>query len=324
VWISITVCATELVLLLLAAYVDHTYWLSRPNVGLFYHPGIFSILIGDVLLFSLSTYAVRLTRKVGAKLPNRNPKLVRRYYRTIVLRNSFSNPNYFVQLFLAFALVGFFALITQSIKLLNPFLYYGHDTFDSYVHVYSFAANRLNLFISWCLVLPMFFAYLIIHIASTNRTLRATRKASLLLFRVNHPDKSGGYAFFGFANTLYTLGLVIVLLEVFLLIYTHDVVSLSNVLALLMVAAAFVLISFYSVREVSNVIKRLESDLKARGYIDRSKDNSSIDLYFFTVVYQTNFSAYNHLSFKAIAALRAVSFFPALFKLLQYSGQIPN
>jgi hypothetical protein len=322
-WISFAVSLFELSFLIAAAYVDRTLWLPGAGVGLLEHPGIASILVGDMVLFVVCTKCIQLTSKIGVRLPSKNQNLVRRYFRSMVLKDIFSRNRYFFRIFAAISLIGFLSVANQSVKLLDPVRYYGHDTFDSVWHPYSFAANRLNLLISWCVVVPLFFSYLIIHIVLVNRTIRKVAQHGLAAFHIGHPDKSGGYAFFGSSNTLYMFGLLIVLLEIVLLAYTHSKIDMSNMLPLFLVGIAFVLVSFYSVREVRKVIKQIEMQMKTRGYLALAKNKQSIDLALFAIVYEINFSAYNYIAAKFLFLLRFISFVPAIYKAWQFSRQFP-
>jgi hypothetical protein len=299
--------------------MDGTLILLADDVGLLQHPGMFSILIGDFALFILCTKCAKLTRKIGAKLPNQNRVLVRRYFRLKILRKAFSGDNYFFKIFIFCSLIGTLSLINQSIKLLDSNYYYGHDTFDSINHIYSFAANRINLFLSWCIVIPLFIAYFSIHIWAVNRLAKKIRNRNLLSFYISHPDRSGGYAFFGSLNILYMLGLTVILLETIILIYTHKKIDLSNAIPLLLASIGFILISFFAVYEIHRTMRQIEIRIKARGFLDSLKTGNKIDLYYFTVLYNINFSAYNQMTARLLFSLRVFSLVPAIYKIVQYS-----
>jgi hypothetical protein len=147
----------------------------------------------------------------------------------------------------------------------------------------------------------------------------ACRRKRLLSFYVKHPDKSGGYAFFGLANTLYMVGLAVILAEVFLLMYTHEKADISNIVPLLVVSSGFVLVSVFSIYEIDKTLKEMEISLKARAFVSYSKASANIDLYYYVLNYGVRFSAYNYVSAKVMLILRIGSFFPTGFKILQYS-----
>src|SRR5690349_5367352 len=136
--LSLLVGSCEVLLLVFAAYLDGTLYLTGGAIGLLQHPGILSILVGDVVVFVLCTYCARLTRKIGYKLPNKRPLLLRRFFRLPVLRKAYAEPNYLMRLSAAFSIVGLLALVNPSLKLLDPAWYYGHATIDAYVQPCSF------------------------------------------------------------------------------------------------------------------------------------------------------------------------------------------
>jgi hypothetical protein len=319
VYISAIVCGFELVLLAGGAYLDCSWILPGSGIGLLHHPGIVSVVFGDAILFVLCAKCIRLTSRIGKRIPANDRSLVLRFFHQSIWRNVFDGERYFIKLFSFMSLIGFISLVNQSIKLGDPHRYYHHDTFDSMAHVYSFIANRINLFTSWCIVIPIFFSYLIIHIVSLRNFVVTCRRHRLLSFYIRHPDKSGGYAFFGVANTIYMIGLAVILIEIFLLIYTHQKIDISNVIPLSVVSCGFVLVSIFSIYEINKTLKQMEKSLKARAFAVYSKANASIDLYYYVLNYGIRFSAYNYVSAKIMLLLRIGSFLPTSYKLLQYS-----
>jgi hypothetical protein len=161
--IAITVTVVRAVALSIAAYFDNSLWLPGEAVGLFEHPGILAIVLGDVVVFLLSRYASQMTRLIGRRLPTDRRTLVQRYFRQIVFRRVFKQRGMFIRTLLFLSFVGAVNLVNQTVQVLNPDVYYGHDTFNSIWHLRSFWVNRMNLFISWCIVIPLFASYVIAH-----------------------------------------------------------------------------------------------------------------------------------------------------------------
>ncbi len=314
---SAVICSVELALLLVAAWLDQSLTLANDGVGLFKHPGVFAILIGDVILFTLCAECSRLTSKIGLRTPSENRRLTRRYFRSYLWRNVFEGKRYFLRLFLFGSLVGMLAVTNQSIKLMDAGHSYGHDTFDSTRHIWSFAANRINLVVSWCFVIPMFVAYTLVHIHVVRTLFLRMRAKGLAAFYVTHPDKSGGYAYIGTANTLFALGGVEILHESVLLAYTHSKVELSNVFAMTLAAAIIVFVSIFAIYEVGRTLRVLKTRLKANEYGRSPKHNRNVSLYQLLLNYNVRFSAYTRLSALLIAALRGVSFVPAIYRTWQ-------
>lgn len=265
--------------LIVAAYYDQTLILLAPGVGLLQHPGIFSVVVGDSILFVLASISSKRFLATGVKIPTKKPVLIERYFRSKIVRLWFGKGSGFVLLFLSISIIGCYSLINQSLKLQDPVFYYKHDTFDGYTHFYSFWVNRINLFISWCVMIPLFSAYLISYMISVNRLFGLASKKGLLDFRFRHPDRAGGFAFFGDLNIFYMAGLLVIAIETILLIYAHRHVSISNFLAMAAVAVGFVGFTYLSVYEPSRAIKKLEVEYKSADFERFNGNQSIVDSY---------------------------------------------
>jgi hypothetical protein len=282
---------------------------------------MFGIVVGDVILFTVTIQVGRMTAKIGRKLPSRNLRLSRRYYRSIVLPWAFGHAGLFYWMLLLFSVLGAVALVNQSVQLLNPFLYYGHDTFDAYAHPWSFWVNRVNLATSWCIVIPLFAACLFSHSLSMRAFFRKCMARGLAEFRKDHPDKCGGYSFFGWLDTLYVFGILIVLIEAVLLIVTHRNITAGNVLALFAVGFGALLISTFSIAEAVLLVRRLERSLKASSFGRRLRRRGRTNLDYATLVFGLRFSPYTATAGKLAVGLRAVFAVPGLYRLMQlFSG----
>lgn len=306
--------------LLISAYVDGTLMLQGSAVGLLEHPGMFAIVVGDAALFIVATYASQMTAKIGRKLPSRRARLTRRYYRSILWNWAVGPGGVFYWMFFLFSVVGALALINQSVQLFAPEAYYGHDTFDSARHPFSFWVNRVNLFTSWCIVVPLFCSYLFTHSVLVSVYLRRSAKHGLPVFGREHPDKCGGYSFFGWADTLYALGIAIVLIEVLLLMATHRNVTLGNVLAFLGIGAGAILISYLSVAEALRLTHRLERRLKTASFGRRMRGSGRSSVEYATLMFGLRFSPYTAIAGKLAIGLRAVFALPGLVRLTQLLG----
>ena len=307
----------QLTVLLVAAYLDDTLWLPGPAIGLLENPGMFSIVVGDIALFIICTAASRMTCRMGRKLPSRRPNLTRRYFRARIGRPIFGPRGIFFKIFFFLIIVGTLATINQTVQMFNAERYYGHPTFGDWGHNYSFVAVRLNLIASWCTIIPLFFAYLICHALAIRRFLRAVGRR-LDHFDERHPDGCGGYAFFGWIDTLYALGILVVLIEVVLLIISHERVTLGNVLAICALAIGALIMSIFSVGETLRLVWRRERALKSRSYFEsrRSSAPATIDLAILN--FGLKFSPYTTTAFRLAVGLRALIAAPAIFRVVQY------
>jgi hypothetical protein len=316
--IAVSVAVARAAALSLAAYFDNSLWLPGEAVGLFEHPGILAIVLGDIVLFILCVYASRMTRLVGRRLPTDRQPLVQRYFRQIVLRRVFDRRGTFKRILFFLSIVGALNLVNQTVQVMNPIAYYGHDTFNSIWHVRSFWVNRVNLFISWCVVIPLFSSYLIAHTIVIRHFLRKCDEHGLVKFQPGHPDQHGGFTFFGWLDTLYVVGLVVVLVETFLLIITHRRVTFGGLFSMIGITVGFLLISTLSIYEVVRVVRRQERLLKMTSFARAVRKSRQLSLEYLMLVYNAKFSPYSTPALRLAVVLRAVAVIPAALRVMTY------
>ena len=302
--IAVGVSVARATALGVAAYYDRSLWLPGEGVGLFEHPGILAIVLGDAVLFLLCVYASQMTRLVGRRLPTHRRSLVQRYFRHIVLRRVFGSGGSFKKMLLLLMTIGALNLVNQTVQATDPITYYGHDTFNSIFHSRSFWVNRVNLFMSWCVVIPLFSSYLITHTMVIRHFFRRCDEHGLVAFQPGHPDKHGGFTFFGWLDTIYVIGLVVVLGEVFLLIITHHRVTAGDLFSFVAITVGAILISVLSIYEVVRVVKRQERLLKIVSFVRTARGSRHLSLEYLTLVYDAKFSPYSTLALRLAVALR--------------------
>jgi len=316
--IAVGVAVARAAALGVAAYFDGSLWLPGDGVGLLEHPGILAILVGDVVLFILCVYASQMTRLVGRRLPTNRRALVQRYFRQVVLRRIFGPRGNFKKILLFLSTIGAIALVNQTVQVMDPTAYYGHDTFNSVLHPRSFWVNRVNLFTSWCVVIPIFSSYLIAHTMVIRHFFRKCDEHGLVKFQPGHPDQHGGFTFFGWLDTIYMVGLLVVLVEAFLLIITHRRVTLGGLFSLIAITVGFLLISVLSIYEVLHVVKRQERLLKMVSFARTFRKSPNLSLEYLMLVYNAKFSPYSTLALRLAVALRAAAVIPAAIRVMTY------
>ena len=304
--------------LTVAAYFDESLWLPDDAVGLFEHPGILAIVLGDVVLFLLCVYASQMTRLIGRRLPTNQRPLVQRYFRQVVLRAVFERGGIFTKLLLLSGTIGALNLVNQTVQVMDPNLYYGHDTFNSIFHVRSFWVNRVNLFISWCVVIPIFSSYLIAHTMVIRNFFRRCDKHGLVAFHPGHPDQHGGFTFFGWLDTIYMTGLVVILIEVFLLIITHRRVTFGGFFSLVGFTVGVLLISVLSIYEILKVVKRQERLLKMTSFARTVRRSHNLTLDYLMLVYNAKFSPYSGVALRLAVTLRTIAVIPLAIRVFFY------
>jgi hypothetical protein len=318
VTIAVGVAVARAVALCVAAYYDKSLWLPGEGVGLFEHPGILAIVLGDVVLFILCVYGSQMTRLVGRRLPTDRRSLVQRYFRQIVFRRIFGGGGSFKKMLLLLSTIGALALVNQTIQAINPTTYYGHDTFNSIFHVRSFWVNRVNLFISWCVVIPLFSSYLIAHTMVIRHFFRRCDEHRLVSFQPQHPDQHGGFTFFGWLDTIYVVGLFVVLVEAVLLSVTHRRVTFGGLFSVIAITVGFLLISVLSIYEVLRVVRRQERLLKMASFARMIRRSRHLNLEYLMLIYNVKFSPYSTLALRLAVALRAAAVIPAAIRVMAY------
>jgi hypothetical protein len=316
--IAVVVAVARAAALVVAAYFDNSLWLSHEGVGLFEHPGMLAIVVGDAVLFIVCVYASRMTRSVGRRLPTHRRTLVQRFFRLIILRRIFDRGGSFSKMLLFLSVIGAISLVNQTVQLTDAGDYYGHDTFDSILHSRSFWVMRVNLFISWCIVMPLFSSYLIAHTKAIRLFFRRCDEHGLVKFQPGHPDRHGGFTFFGWLDTIYAIGLLTALVEVFLLIITHRRVTIGNLFSLMAITVGVVLISVLSIYEVVRVVRRQERLLKMASFVRTVRGSRQLSLDYLTLVYNAKFSPYSATALRLAVALRAAAVIPVVIRAMTY------
>jgi hypothetical protein len=300
-----------------AADCDGSLWLSGSGVGLLEHPGVFAIILGNGVLLAITFKAGRMTLKIGRKLPSTHRALVRRYFRSVLARRLFGRSGIFPKAFLFLAIIGGLALVNQSVRLANPILYYGHDTFDSVQHVASFWTVRAILACAWCVITPLFFTTLFTHALAVKSLTAVVSRRRIGEFELSHPDRCGGYAYFGWLDTLYVLGLVVVMVEVALLIVTHQRAVIGSVLALLAITGGAVIISIYSIRGLIVLVRTQERRAKVRRYRVRRRKNPRASVEDAVLTFGVKFSPYTTTGLRIALATRVALVIPTAIRTFQ-------
>jgi len=318
VTVAVSVTVARAAALGVAAYFDKSLWLPGEAVGLLEHPGIVAMVLGDAVLFLLCVYASRMTRLVGRRLPTDRRPLVQRYFRQIVLRRIFSGGGSFKKILLLLSTIGALALVNQTVQATDPIAYYGHDTFNSTLHARSFWVNRVNLFTSWCIVVPLFSSYLFAHTLAIRHFFRRCDEHGLVAFQPGHPDQHGGFTFFGWLDIIYAVGLLTVLIEVFLMIITHRRVTVGDLFSLIAITVGVLLISVLSIHEVVRVVRRQERLLKMASFVRTVRGSRHLSLEYLAIVYNAKFSPYSSAALRVAVALRAATVIPVAIRVMLY------
>lgn len=219
--LGLFVAAMEAGLLFAAATYEDTLFIPE-GVGLLQNYGVFSSLFGDVLIVMLARLCFAQVvlqlngRSSGFQVRRRRLREELRAHLTLQTRLRF--VLYFA------CLVGFlFGLYNIGVHLLGDpkAVWAGDGFFDESANPLGFAANRLNGFISWAVVLPVaaFFCavtfYMFYRIAD-----QGPRGGAF--YDETHPDDFGGFFPLVRAKVFYSIGLSVVFFQIAAHVVTFD------------------------------------------------------------------------------------------------------
>lgn len=315
IFISIFMCVAEVIVLLVSAYIDETLWMEGDSTGLLEHYGMISIIIGDFFLTYITINTLNMCYLIGKRLPSRSRSLTVRYFYSKIWSNLFEKKLLFGKFFLPCFFIGLLAVLNHTYKMYNPVHYYGHDTFDSALHIFSFYSNGINLFLSWCIVIPSFVTSLFIFVYCQTICLKSHKKKNLIIFQWSHPDGAGGFAFFGNINAMHLSGLLVILIEASLLVHTHNRANLENIATFFVIAVLVISISYYSILPLYKIIKSLEISIKSNIFL-RGIRKIEPNIEDYILIYKANYSPYSKLVKTLMILGRFAALIPTLYRLI--------
>ncbi|MAC45265.1 MAG: hypothetical protein CMI12_00220, partial [Oceanospirillum sp.] len=151
---------TQALLVTAGAYIDETLNIDdEMSVGLLEHYGIMTILVTDPMLILSASYAHYRFLAAFHKLPVSRKVNMDDILRDHLERLSMKGRARFFYFLLFF--IGLIAWVNNINQTIEPIQYYGNNVFDSKQYWHGFLANKLNLFVSWVVVYPLSFFFII-------------------------------------------------------------------------------------------------------------------------------------------------------------------
>lgn len=275
-----TIAAMFVYALILAAEIDENFWLPDRGVGLFQHPGIPVILLADFLVLFFSASVGRAFLLLARKLPNDEAKSTKRYLKRILSRGRsailLNGPA--ARMFLFCAGLGALFWAGNAFQTLNPIRYYGNDVFDSISHVASYLVMRLILGTSWILLYP-YCAVLVFSVAgnifSVTRLLRMRKR---LVYKIFHPDRSGGYTYIGNISFLSIMAMLALYCALISVIYTHHKFNVLQLSGLLILTSFFIAATYLITWPTIRFLVEKRRLLLLRGYKAATASPRSVPL----------------------------------------------
>lgn len=222
--VGVIIFVVESVLLITAGILDSSLFLDGEKLGVLEHPGPWGIVFGDMCILTVLTLLARSISRLPQRCPVVQSSRVDRYLK-IVRRQIFqalflNHRSRYLLLYMAGC--GLLFWLNNAYQTLHPVKYYGNDLFDSINFFYGYLSVRFILGTSWIILIP-YTAYCSLVIGyGLWKTLRTLEKHDILHFDIYHPDKCGGFSYFGNINILYVLGILIIYSELSIILLTHE------------------------------------------------------------------------------------------------------
>lgn len=318
--ISIAVGCALISGLVVSAIIDKVLLLRGGDIGLLQHPGFFAIIAGDAALVLILSITSKSLNSINSDIPNSNSRYSKRALRAAVDSHWNGGSSLFFRILVFSSLAGLMALINQSIKLGSAQHYYGHDTFDSINHTFSYISARIVLFISWCIVIPIYISQAVTYFRFIDTIFKRMHKAGALSFFVEHRDRNGGFAFIGNINILFNVGLLIVIIESIILAYTHRVVSIEIIVSIFTFGLMFVAFSYISTFRILSILGAIEDSMKIENFKKIRSSGAEIDSYHLALNFGVRFSLYTATTERILLSMRAAAFIPTVYKIYVYTS----
>lgn len=278
-----------------AAFYDHTFYIDGDSLGLMELPGVWAILVGDMLTMSIVQQMAHQAEKLTAKFPAVRNELTKRYLKRA--RATLLNAIYLRSRHaLIFAKISIFALLfwlNNLYQTLDPIRFYGYDVFDSKQHIAGFVAARIVFFVSWVVLVP-YMAYVCLAISYTFfKLIRTLRGKSLLSFDLFHPDGCGGHAFLGTINVRFITGMLVIYGELTMVLIQHKKLN-PGLASGFIIATAFLLIgTFITLYPLRGFLKHQQFRLRAKYSRELNKRYTSTAMAHLHYINSVSFSPYS-------------------------------
>jgi len=279
------VVAIETGLLLLAGWLDNSFFLEGTARGVLEHPGAWGIIFGDFFVFLAVSTLFRSIRKIPARFPVSRTPVTRRYIRMkfgsllegISMRRKKTN-----RIFLYTVAVSFSFWLNNAYQTTDPIRYYGNELFDSSTFICGYLSMRVILFFSWVVLLPYVAITSALSALTIFRMVRTLDKRRLLSFSIYHPDGCGGFSYFGNLNVAIVMGLIVVYFELAIVLFTHHRLNPGLASGFIIVTLFTVALSYAMMIPVfaalSDIRRRFELSIYRAGLRDYSMKHAIMQI----------------------------------------------
>jgi hypothetical protein len=261
-WLSwiIAFGSLQAAFVVVATYLDNSWYLQSPNKGLFQHYGACALLITDPLLLVSASYAYRRFRIALSTLPLCDPErdrsraraIARPYLEFLHLKGRARYA------YLLFVTVGILAWANNIYETANPKIYFKHDVFDSTTFHFGYYVYKTVLFDSWVIIYPIVGFLLLLMCFFIRLILIKLRLRQMICPNVLHPDGSYGLSNLGTLNICLLTPYLLTFTVIFGVIFTHEAAYASLIVPLFVFSILFIVVSFITIKPVLDQAKEIK------------------------------------------------------------------
>ena len=244
-----------------SSFIDNSFFLNSPNIGLFQHPSIWTFF----LIQALVPFSLQQSTKRFLRMPHwKNSIIHKKYFDqqfdketkifiNDIKRKTLISKSIFISLF-TFGLISF---IWNTYQNQAPIKFLGFDFWDSYNYPFGYWATRVYKFYIWCLFLPsVIHAYLFV-IIRTLSVLNKSYSLKLLSVEPYHFDNNGGVSVFlkNIVNPTIPVLFITSLLSIFVFVI-HEKFDLTSIASLIIASCFLLIFYFIPAIKIRKIIKK--------------------------------------------------------------------
>lgn len=250
-------------LLLGAAWLDDNFYINGNGLGLFEHRGIIVILLGDLFILIavalLLNTSLKMTRKVPIKKFKKSNTYLKRSEKVLIRNLSFKTPFKYITYFTF--IVAFIFWLNNAYQTTLPEEFYGNDVYDSSKYIYSYIVTRFILGTSWLFLYPIAIHYSLGSCFILFKFFKNLNKNKRLDFNVFHPDRCGGFSFFGELNFYFVVIILILYVELSMVLFTHGQWNIGIVAGFVFTSVILIVGSIFFIYPIIQYLNRKKSYL---------------------------------------------------------------
>lgn len=266
-------------LIVLASYVDHSFYLGEPNIGLLQHPAIwFFFLIQAIVPFALSKSINRFLNMYNWKHSIIKHSFFEEDFKSetkLLLQKSLHKKSLSRLWFVLLFTFGFISFAWNSYQNQSPVELVGFDFWDSYTYPFGYWSTRIYKFYIWCIFFPSVIHLYCSLVLQILNVLKRSYKSNMLVLEPYHYDENGGVSIFmkniitPIIPVLFTTSLLS--LSVYLIHQKFDFTSISSLVIVTIIFLILYLIPAYKIgkiirdnkeRQLSEIAKKQKKILK--------------------------------------------------------------